>query len=169
MANPHKGEVAIAAGDATYTWCFSANAIASLEDRLDRGVFDISEEIELWMPPRDGAGHLVSEDPGAVRVRMGKVRVGFLREVFLSGFVDAHKDLTLADAGRIMDEIGGMHVALAMVLKGMSIAFPQAEASGTVNPPQAPAPSPDGTGPASSSSGRRAGSTRTRSGPKRHA
>lgn len=108
MANPQKGEVALNAGDKTYSIRFSTNALASIEDVLDMGV---------------------SEVIGAMQ---GSVKIGTLRAVLWGGLQSSHKGTSLLDAGDIIDA-AGVAVASEAISKALQLAFPVPE-GGAKNP-----------------------------------
>jgi hypothetical protein len=138
MSNPHKGEIAISADGKKYKWCFSANAISVLEEHLDRGIFDIAEELRSWSPPLDDRSQPKPETAAEIKARNARVRFGFCRSVFWAGFQDAHPDMTVQLAGDIMMKNGGLIGGLALIMQGMMLAFPQSgegEGDAGANPP----------------------------------
>lgn len=84
MANPHRGEVALVAGEETYTLHFGANAICQAEDLLDMGINAINRRLQ-------------DKDD---------FRLSNWRALLWAALQDNHKGLTLEDASRIMDAAG---------------------------------------------------------------
>lgn len=151
MANPHKGEIDISADGVMYRWRFSVNAICVLEEQTGRGLLDISRELLTWAPASDDKGVPLPETAEQQQVRLGRIRMGFVRSVFWAGFTDAHPEMTPAMAGDLIAEVGGLPAALALITEGMNLAVAGAEASGTPRPPNRAARRKiaAGTGPAS--------------------
>lgn len=112
MANPHKGEVELKAGDATYVLRYSIDAICSLEERMDKGFTAIAAEMS---------------DPD-------RMRVTTVREVLLAGLQENHPEVTLKQAGELILAAGGAIVVLGRVSEAFTAAFPNAEASGKPSP-----------------------------------
>jgi hypothetical protein len=108
MANPHKGEVPLVAGDTTYTLRFSTNALASIEDVLGLGVSEV------------------------IAAMQGSVKIGTLRAVLWGGLQGAHKGTSLLDAGDIIDA-AGVSAASEAISKAFQLAFPAPE-GGSENP-----------------------------------
>lgn len=132
MANPHKGELPVVAGNKTYTFCFSVDAICALEARLDRGLFDIAQELATWSQPVDiveGKPVPRQETPEQQRARMSRVRMGLCRDVFWAGFQQHHPGMTPTEAGQIMTEVGGLVGAMEIIDKALAASFPPAEAA----------------------------------------
>lgn len=99
MANPHRGEISLKAGDKAYTICFTINSVCELEDRLGKSV-----------------GEIVGD--------MGRISV--VRAVLWAGLLHHHK-VSLEQAGEIMHEAGAAATAQA-INAAMAMAFPQPEA-----------------------------------------
>jgi hypothetical protein len=123
MANPHKGEVALEAGERTYTLRLSINAIAEIEDLLDTGFGELVSRL--------GAGE--------------QFRLGTLRVVLWGGLRKHHKGLSLDDAGEIIGE-AGIAATTEAISKAIALGFPEF-AAGSENPQTA---SPAEAGPTSS-------------------
>lgn len=98
MANPHRGEVALKAGDTAYTLTFTINAVCELEGALGKGVSEIVSDMS---------------------------RVSTVRAVLWAGLRHHHK-VTLEEAGDIMHAAGAAATAQA-INKAMGLAFPQPE------------------------------------------
>lgn len=129
MANPHKGELSFEAEGKTYTLVYTNNALVELEDKLDRGIVDLSLEMQSW-----------AKDPQ-------KIRLGLLRAVFWAGFIEHHPDVDVRAAGELITKIGGVAKVTDIVGEALSRAFP-AEVNGA-RPPKA-SPAKPGTGQRSS-------------------
>jgi len=114
MANPHKGEIELKAGDNTFILRYSIDAICSLEDEMDKGFPAIAAEMG---------------DPKTMRVSS-------VRKVLLAGLREHHPDMTLKHAGELMLAAGGAVVVLGKVAEAFAAAFPDAEAEGKKSPPQ---------------------------------
>lgn len=114
MPNPHKGDIELKAGDATYVLRYSIDAICSLEDDLDKGFPAIAAEMS------DTA----------------KVRISSVRQILLAGLREHHPELTLKQAGELIVSAGGAITVLGKIAEAFSAAFPEAEASGKKSPRQ---------------------------------
>lgn len=114
MANPHKGDVELKAGDATYVLRYSIDAICSLEDRLDKGFPVIAVEMSS----------------------QATMRLSVVREVLLAGLQEHHPEITLKQAGELLVTAGGAAVVLGKVNEAFAAAFPDAEASDKKSPRQ---------------------------------
>lgn len=100
MANPARGEVALAVADTEYTLKFSTNAICELEDRLDKGLNVIVANME---------------------------RLTTVRALLWAGLRAKHPDVTITQAGEMIDRIG-MAQATEVIGKALTAAFPPSEA-----------------------------------------
>lgn len=114
MANPHKGEVELKAGDETYILRYSIDAICSLEDRLDKGFPVIAIEMSS----------------------AATMRLTVVREVLLAGLQEHHPDITLKQAGELIVTAGGAMVVMGKVNQAFAAAFPDTEASEKKSPRQ---------------------------------
>jgi len=114
MANPHKGEVELKAGDSTYILRYSIDAICSLEDRLDKGFPAIVAEMS---------------SPATMRLSA-------VREVLLAGLQEHRPDITVKQAGELIILAGGALVVLGKVNEAFAAAFPEPEASDNKSPRQ---------------------------------
>jgi hypothetical protein len=130
VSNPIKGETSFTVEGKTYTLKYSAEGLISLEERLDRGILDILEEMEGW-----------AESPG-------KARLSFLRTVFWAGLQESHPEVLPSGernpdgidekkAGQLMLDAGGLGGGLALVFAAMASAFPKAETKGARPPNRA--------------------------------
>lgn len=100
MANPARGEVALAVADTEYTLKFSTNAICELEDRLDKGLNVIVANME---------------------------RLTTVRALLWAGLRAKHPEVTITQAGEMIDRIG-MAQATEVIGKALTAAFPTPEA-----------------------------------------
>jgi hypothetical protein len=100
MANPHRGEVELKAGDQTYTLVFTINAVCELEGALNKGINEIVADM---------------------------ARVSTIRAVLWAGLQELHP-MDLKAAGAIMHEAGAAATAEA-VNRAMSLAFPPKDAT----------------------------------------
>lgn len=105
--NPHRGEVALVNGATTYTLRFSVNAIIEMEDELGEGVNAIAEQIS-----------------DAKRVRMKTIRA-----LLWAGLRDHHPEVTQAQAGEILSDIG-MAEAMEPIGRAFALAFPDQQEDG---------------------------------------
>ena len=112
MANPHKGDVELKAGEETYTLRYSIDAICSLEERLDKGFPAIALEMS---------------NPSTMRLSV-------VREVMLAGLQEHHPDITLKHAGELIITAGGALKVMERVSAAFAAAFPEAEASDKKSP-----------------------------------
>lgn len=100
MANPHRGEVELKAGEKSYTLAFTINSVCELEDALNKGVNEIVGD-------------------------MGRISV--VRAVLWAG-LRHHHNVSLEEAGNVMHEAGAAATAKA-INEAMALAFPQEPAS----------------------------------------
>jgi hypothetical protein len=115
MANPHRGEVALKAGDKAYTASFSINAMCDLEQLMRRSIVEIAMELEM-----------VESNPTTLRM-------GTVRAVTWAALRQHHPELTEADAGDILAEAGFAEV-MKVVLQAIYAAFPAAPKGGSGRP-----------------------------------
>lgn len=123
MANPHKGEVELKAGDRAYVLRFSIDAICHLEAATGK-------------PFAVTASEMSNPD---------KASMTLVRMLLHAGLQEHHPELSLKEAGEIIIDAGGMAVVTVKVFEAFAAAFPTPEASGTPRPPRGRA----GTGRAS--------------------
>lgn len=112
MANPHRGSVALQAGERSYTLSFSVNAICELEAELDKPVAEIIASIQ---------------DPK-------KLRLSSVRALVWAALRDHHDDVTIKLAGEIASD-AGFEATVEKVGEAFRLAFP--EVKGKSNPPKA--------------------------------
>lgn len=113
MANPHRGEVSFEAEGTEYTLQYSNNALVELEDRLDRGIVDISSELLSW-----------AKDPK-------RIRLGTIRAVLWAGLREHHPEVDLRAAGEIITKAGGVLEITGLIGEAFSRAFPAPEKKGS--------------------------------------
>jgi hypothetical protein len=99
MSNPHRGEVALVAGDQTYTLAYTINSVCELEEELGQSLAEIV------------AG-------------MGRLKV--IRAVLWAGLLRHHK-MSIDEAGDVMDA-AGVPATVEAVNKAIASAFPPPEA-----------------------------------------
>jgi len=109
--NLQRGQLTFEVGDQRYTFAFSTNALCQVEDEFELG--DISE-----------LGDILT----------GKPSVRTVRKLFRIGLTDCMPDLTDADAGTLIDDVGGVVPAVELVGRAVQAAFPEAAASGSKGP-----------------------------------
>ncbi len=85
MANPHRGEVALVAGDKTYTLVFTINALCDIEEA----------------------------HPG-VNILSDFSKLSNIRYLLLAGLAARHPETKKADAGNILQEAGFQSVQVAV-------------------------------------------------------
>jgi hypothetical protein len=102
MANPAKGEVALPAGDQTYTLKLGTNALAELTGMLSIGLAEVQSALS--------AG-----------------RVDVIRAVMWAA-LRKHHSLNLMEVGDLIDDVG-FDAALEAVGNALKLAFPEAAAS----------------------------------------
>ncbi len=113
MANQHRGQVALQAGDEAYVVSFSINAMCELEGLLDRSVIDIMTELEM------------SRDD------FTKLRMQTVRAIVWASLRDHHPDTSMKDAGDIISA-AGVPVVMAKIAEAIMLSFPQTPAGSAV-------------------------------------
>lgn len=83
MANPLKGEIDLLVAGKSYTLCFPSNRIVEVETALGQPIGRIAAEF--------------ARSPS----------FGIIRTLFWGSLLEHHPDVTLIDAGSIMDDIEG--------------------------------------------------------------
>lgn len=114
MANRDRGEVELAFGKERYTLRMSMNAVANIEDYLDKGINEIADMVR---DPKD-------------------FRIGTWR-VLLWGALKEHHNISIEEAGEIMGR-AGVKFVVEKVGEAMALAFP--EADGEAENPQNASP-----------------------------
>lgn len=134
MANPNKGEALLKVGEVEYTLVFDINNLCSVEGLLDKTIGEIFEQID------------------SLRV---------IRALIWGGLRTKHPEVTLEQAGAIVETIGGAGAALDLLGQGLTGAMPEAK-EGNGSRPRKGAGA--GIGLRSSSRGSKLGKTPKRSG-----
>lgn len=116
MANPQRGEVSFDAGGKTYTLHYSANALCELEDLLDKGIIELTTEMQGW-----------EKNPG-------KIRFKTIRAMFWAGLRDHHPEIDVAGAGELVTNAGGILGAVDLIGRAFGVAFPDAKTKGARPP-----------------------------------
>lgn len=112
MANPHRGQVSLKAGDTTYTLSFSINAMCELEDLMNEPIAKIASGLN----------------------KASELRISTVRALAWAALRDHHADIDIKRAGEIVTEIG-VPDAMAAIGKAFAAAFP--EGGGRGNPRRA--------------------------------
>ena len=115
MANPHRGQVSLVSGSATYILSFSVNALCALEEALDIPVSRI----------------------GTLMDDADNLRMSTMRAVVWSALQDHHEGLDEKAAGLIISA-AGIGPTMQKIGEAFQLAFPK-EAEATVGKPKAPA------------------------------
>jgi hypothetical protein len=132
MANKHRGEIGFEAGDKSYTFRFSTNAICEVESVLDRSIISISQD-------------MVNAEKNPEVLRFSTVRA-----ILWAGLREHHPKLTLTEAGDVMTEMGGLSKAVELIADGFSLSFPEPQTNNGADRPQKPSrPAKAGIGLAS--------------------
>lgn len=115
MANAHKGEVALRIEDASYTLAFSVNAFCAFEEASGKTFASLVADLS---------------DPA----RMSMVLV---RQFIHALLLEHHPDMTLLDAGRLVQSAGGVLPVMEIIDRAFRAAMPEGGAA-TARPPQRP-------------------------------
>lgn len=106
MANPHRGEMSFKTPDAEYTLVLSTNALCELEEELGKSVPAIVSDMQ---------------------------RLSTLRALLWASLRTRHPDISLAQAGEIIDRAGMVKTTEA-ITRTLNAAFPKAPKGGPANP-----------------------------------
>ena len=106
MANPHKGETSFEVDGKVYTLVLGTNAICELESAIDKGIDEIA---------------------------MSLTRLSMLRGVLWAALRAHHPEITLADAGVMIDKVRRVPVMNA-VNAALVAAFPKPSADAKAGP-----------------------------------
>lgn len=106
MANAHRGEAELKAGDATYLLVFDINAICDAEDHADKPIADIMA---------------------------GLGRISTLRLLLRSAMQKHHAGATIEQAGEVIGA-AGVPATMAAITKALNLAFPKPKKGDTENP-----------------------------------
>lgn len=121
MANPHRGQVPLAAGGVTYTLSMSINAMCVLEAHLKKPIGEIL--LEMY----------------AVQANPARLSLTLSRAVLWASLQDHHGDIDLVSAGDLVGEVG-LPKAFAAVTEAVKMAFPEqgaGKAKADARPPKA--------------------------------
>lgn len=113
MANPHRGQVSLKAGDTIYTLSLSANAICELEDHTGREIGDIASALN------------------------GSVGMKMVRALVWAALQDHHPEIDIKGAGNVITA-AGMHACMEAIGAAFQRAFPDVEGD-DARPPKAKA------------------------------
>ena len=102
MANPHRGQVDIKAGDRTFTLSFSINAMCELEDLMGEPIARIAQ----------GLGDA------------GSVKISTVRALVWAALRDKHPEVTLEGAGDIIAD-AGVNGVMEAIGRAFAMAFPE--------------------------------------------
>jgi hypothetical protein len=108
MANPHRGHVEIEADGKTYRLVFSTHALCCLEDATGLSVSVLGQQMA---------------DP----------KISLLRSMMWAALRDYHEDVSIRQAGDLMDVIGIAESGEALG-RAFVLAFPQEEATDKPRP-----------------------------------
>jgi hypothetical protein len=152
MANPHMGEVAVEIGGTPYTLVFNVNAICEIEDLLGRTWIDIARELQTWAPKTAANGKPAQETEAETLDRASRVDMRLIRALFWGALREHHDEVTLKQAGALMDGVQGG--ALDVLNKLFErIGSDSDKGAVSPNPPPPGRKKPPSTGPASSAAG----------------
>jgi hypothetical protein len=112
MANPHRGQVDLKAGEATYRLSFSINALCEIEDATGKSVNELAAEMG------------------------GAPRLSLIRVLLWGALRDHHEEVTLKQAGEIAGEAGMAETGEA-IGNAFALAFPDAKEDPGSRPPKA--------------------------------
>lgn len=117
MANLHRGQVSETIGGEDYVFRIATNEWCELEDEHDKTTDElISEFFRL--------------------VSAGRLKMTYLRSFFRAALVGTRPDLTHAEAGEIMSNMGLVEAG-ALLGKVIAASIPDVDEDATANPPKA--------------------------------
>lgn len=144
-ANPQRGQLGFEVGGERWTFAFSTNALCVVEEE-----FDLTDITQLE------------------KVLTNSPSLRTIRKLFRIGLTDQHPDMTDVEAGRIMQDVGGLEPSLELIMRAVEQAFPEAAKEGGANPrPPAVKPankSDRGTGRTSTPAGAKPAATPSNTG-----
>jgi len=111
MSNKYRGEVALSIDGATYTLCFTVNALCSLEDVLDKSITEI-------------IGGLSD---------INKLRLKTMRALLWAGLNVKHPEINIEAAGELIAKGSAVDV-MTKVFEAIRLAFPQEAKGAEPNP-----------------------------------
>jgi hypothetical protein len=106
MNNEQRGEVTFDVAGVPYMLRRSWNSICELEGLTGRGFYAMMAELQTWGPPLDKNGKPKIETAEQSAQRAAKISVSTLRAVFCAMLRDHKPELSLRQAGDLMDAIG---------------------------------------------------------------
>lgn len=115
MANPHRGEVELVAGAASYTLVLSWNALCEAEDKIGKTIGEIAAELDS-----------------------GRWRLKTVRALLWAALRERHPEVDLAEAGRI-GSAAGVDVVLAAISRALTAGAASDEGAPAGDPPTAAA------------------------------
>jgi len=104
MANRERGEASFQAGDKTYTLQFSINAFCEIEAEIDKSIVIVMNEMA---------------NPATMRIATARV-------VLWGGLRRHHPNVTIEEAGELIDAAGGLIPVMNTVTEAVNAAFPDA-------------------------------------------
>lgn len=125
MANPHKGEVELVAGDKTFLLRFSIDDICAVEEKSGKGFVALTSAMS---------------DPD-------RMTISGIRLLLWGALRTHHADVTLLQAGNLITSAGGLAKVVPILAIALERAFPQESGADDNQRPQGPGQV--STGPAS--------------------
>lgn len=110
-ANVVRGHLGFEVGGKTYTFAFSTNALCAVEDHFNLTSIDELDKV-------------IGAKPSLRQIRT----------LFRIGLTDADPNMTDDEAGKIMDEVGGLEPSAQLVMQALTNAFPEAAGSAKPGP-----------------------------------
>lgn len=103
MGNKVRGQIDLQAGDKAYTLQFTANAMCELEAKAGLSISEFMANLQAAQAS-------------------GRVKMLDLRLLIWAGLTENHPELTLKQAGQIINDLGGMAPAMAVLGEGLAAA-----------------------------------------------
>lgn len=110
-ANAERGHLGFEVGGKPYTFVFSTNALCAIEDHFDLESIDQLDKV-------------IGNKPSLRQIRT----------LFRIGLTDADPAMSDVEAGKIMDEVGGLEPSAQLVMQALTNAFPEAAGSAKADP-----------------------------------
>lgn len=104
MANPARGEVALQAGDRTWTLDLSFNALCEIEDHFGKTITEVAQMLA---------------NPSGASAKT-------IRAVVWAGLQEHHPGTDLKEAGRVISE-AGIEATMAAVTRAFQVSAPEAK------------------------------------------
>lgn len=124
MQNPHVGEISFEAGGKRRRLVYTNNSFCALEDHLGRGIIEIYADLAALSPKVDAKGKFLPETEAEAAARGRRIRLGFIRAVFWAGLIEDNKEITISQAGDLMEEVGGLMPTINLIMGGVAAAQP---------------------------------------------